>query len=109
MSGNKRKVVLVGTGMVGMSFAYAALNQNVCDELIMIDLNEKRAEGEAMDLNHGLAFSHSSMKIRCGGYGECADADIVVKTQLYFLQLCQRLCKAVLREFSLLRQIPLTL
>ena len=63
MSGNKRKVVLVGTGMVGMSFAYAALNQNVCDELIMIDLNEKRAEGEAMDLNHGLAFSHSSMKI----------------------------------------------
>ena len=78
MSGNKRKVVLVGTGMVGMSFAYAALNQNVCDELIMIDLNEKRAEGEAMDLNHGLAFSHSSMKIRCGGYGECADADIVV-------------------------------
>ena len=78
MSGNKRKVVLVRTGMVGMSFAYAALNQNVCDELIMIDLNEKRAEGEAMDLNHGLAFSHSSMKIRCGGYGECADADIVV-------------------------------
>ena len=78
MSGNKRKVVLVGTGMVGMSFAYAALNQNVCDELIMIDLNEKRAEGEPMDLNHGLAFSHSSMKIRCGGYGECADADIVV-------------------------------
>lgn len=78
MSGNKRKVVLVGTGMVGMSFAYAALNQNVCDELIMIDLNEKRAEGETMDLNHGLAFSHSSMKIRCGGYGECADADIVV-------------------------------
>ena len=69
---------IVGTGMVGMSFAYAALNQNVCDELIMIDLNEKRAEGEAMDLNHGLAFSHSSMKIRCGGYGECADADIVV-------------------------------
>lgn len=127
MSGNKRKVVLVGTGMVGMSFAYAALNQNVCDELIMIDLNEKRAEGEAMDLNHGLAFSHSSMKIRCGGYGECADADIVVicavqiksppkagfsfcrKTLLYFLQLCQRLCKAVLREFSLLRQTPLTL
>ena len=48
MSGNKRKVVLVGTGMVGMSFAYAALNQNVCDELIMIDLNEKRAEGETV-------------------------------------------------------------
>ncbi len=78
MADNKRKVVLVGTGMVGMSFAYAALNQNVCDELVLIDLNEKRANGEAMDLNHGLAFSNSSMKIYCGNYGDCSDADIVV-------------------------------
>lgn len=78
MSGNKKKVVLVGTGMVGMSFAYAALNQNVCDELVLIDLNEKRAEGEAMDLNHGLAFSPSSMKIFRGGYSDCSDADIVL-------------------------------
>lgn len=75
---SKRKVVLVGTGMVGMSFAYAALNQNVCDELVLIDLNELRAKGEAMDLNHGLAFSKSSMKIYSGGYSECGDADIVV-------------------------------
>ena len=75
---SKRKVVLVGTGMVGMSFAYAALNQNVCDELVLIDINELRAKGEAMDLNHGLAFSRSSMKIYSGGYGECGDADIVV-------------------------------
>ncbi len=78
MADNKRKVVLVGTGMVGMSFAYAALNQNVCDELVLIDLNEKRANGEAMDLNHGLAFSSSSMKIYCGNYSDCSDADIVV-------------------------------
>ena len=106
MSGNKRKVVLVGTGMVGMSFAYAALNQNVCDELIMIDLNETRAEGEAMDLNHGLAFSHSSVQIKSPPK---ADFSFCRKTQLYFLQSCQRLCKAVLREFSLLRQTPLTL
>lgn len=75
---SKRKVVLVGTGMVGMSFAYASLNQNVCDELVLIDLNELRAKGEAMDLNHGLAFSRSSMKIYSGGYSECGDADIVV-------------------------------
>ena len=53
----RRKIVLVGTGMVGMSFAFAALNQNVCDELTLIDIDRKRAEGEAMDLNHGLAFS----------------------------------------------------
>ncbi len=73
-----KKVVLVGTGMVGMSFAYAALNQNVCDELVLIDIDKLRATGEAMDLNHGLAFSHTSMKIYAGEYGDCKDADIVV-------------------------------
>ncbi len=78
MADNKKKVVLVGTGMVGMSFAYAALNQNLCDELVLIDVNEKKANGEAMDLNHGLAFSHSSMKIYRGGYSDCSDADVVV-------------------------------
>ena len=64
--------------MVGMSFAYAALNQSICDELILIDLNEVRARGEAMDLNHGLAFSNSSMQIKYGAYSDCGDADIVV-------------------------------
>lgn len=78
MANNNRKVVLVGTGMVGMSFAYAALNQSICDELVLIDLNEVRARGEAMDLNHGLAFSNSSMKIYFGSYFDCADADIVI-------------------------------
>lgn len=78
MADNKRKVVLVGTGMVGMSFAYAALNQNLCDELVLIDINEKRANGEAMDLNHGLAFSSSSMRIYNGKYSDCSDADIVI-------------------------------
>lgn len=75
---DKRKVVLVGTGMVGMSFAYAALNQNTCDELVLIDINKEKAEGEAMDLNHGLAFSRTSMNIYAGDYNDCKDADIVV-------------------------------
>lgn len=75
---DKRKVVLVGTGMVGMSYAYSLLNQNVCDELVLIDIDKKRAEGEAMDLNHGLAFSGSHMKIYAGEYRDCQDADIVV-------------------------------
>lgn len=78
MADNKKKIVLIGTGLVGMSFAYAALNRNLCDELVLIDINEKRANGEAMDLNHGLAFSNSSMKIYSGNYGDCADADIAV-------------------------------
>lgn len=77
MKTENRKVVLVGTGLVGMSYAYALLNQNVCDELVLIDIDKKRAEGEAMDLNHGLAFSGSNMKIYAGEYEDCAGADIV--------------------------------
>ncbi len=73
----KRKVVLVGTGMVGMSYAYCLLNQNVCEELVLIDIDRKRAEGEAMDLNHGLAFASSHMRIYAGEYRDCQDADIV--------------------------------
>ena len=69
---NKRKIVLVGTGMVGMSFAYSALNQAVCDELVLVDIDRHRAEGEAMDLNHGVAFAPSSMKIYAGDYSDCA-------------------------------------
>lgn len=75
---DNRKVVLVGTGMVGMSYAYAMLNQGACDELVLIDVNKQRAEGEAMDLNHGLAFAGASMKIYAGSYRDCTDADIVV-------------------------------
>ncbi len=78
MKFNNRKVVLIGTGMVGMSYAYSMLNQGVCDELVLIDVDKKRAEGEAMDLNHGLAFAGSNMKIYAGEYADCADADVVV-------------------------------
>lgn len=75
---DNRKVVLIGTGMVGMSYAYALLNQGVCDELVLIDIDRERAMGEAMDLNHGLAFASSNMNIYAGDYRDCANADIVV-------------------------------
>ena len=78
MKTDKRKIVIVGTGMVGMSYAYCLLNQSVCDELVLIDVDKKRAEGEAMDLNHGLAFAGSSMKIYAGDYESCQDADLVL-------------------------------
>ena len=73
-----RKVMLIGCGMVGMSYAYALLNQNIVDELVLVDVNKEKAEGEAMDLNHGLAFASSSMKIYAGDYKDAKDADIVV-------------------------------
>ncbi|MCD8018129.1 MAG: L-lactate dehydrogenase [Clostridiales bacterium] len=81
MKGNdRRKIVLVGTGMVGTSYAYALLNQNLCDELVLIDINQKKAEGEAMDLNHGVPFSGGNMEIYAGEYTDCHDADMVVLT-----------------------------
>ncbi|MBQ9899236.1 MAG: L-lactate dehydrogenase [Ruminococcus sp.] len=79
MNQDRRKVVLIGTGMVGMSFAYALVNQGgICNELVLIDVNKERANGEAMDLNHGLAFAKSNMKIYAGEYKDCKDADIIV-------------------------------
>lgn len=75
---DSKKIALVGTGMVGMSYAYAMLNQNVCDEMVLIDINKERTLGESMDLNHGLPFAPSTMKIYAGEYADCSDADIVV-------------------------------
>lgn len=75
---DKRKVMLIGCGMVGMSYAYALLNQNIVDELVLVDVNKEKAIGEAMDLNHGLAFASSSMKIYAGDYSDAKDADLIV-------------------------------
>lgn len=75
-----RKLVLVGTGMVGMSMAYALENQGGINELVLIDVLKDKATGEAMDLNHGLAYASSKMSIKSGEYDECKDADIVVIT-----------------------------
>ncbi len=75
----KNKVVLIGCGNVGMSYAYALLNQHTyVDELILIDIDNERIIGEAMDLNHCLAYSPSKVNIRVGDYNDCNDARIVV-------------------------------
>lgn len=76
----KRKVVLVGTGLVGMSMAYSFLSTGGIDELILIDVDQNKAEGEAMDLQHGLPYAHGKLTVRSGDYEECKDAGIVVVT-----------------------------
>lgn len=77
---DKRKIVLVGCGFVGMSMAYSFLNTGGIDELVLIDVNQEKAIGEAMDLQHGLPYARGKMNIRAGGYEECRDAAIVVIT-----------------------------
>ncbi|MDO9628560.1 MAG: L-lactate dehydrogenase [Acholeplasmataceae bacterium] len=74
------KVVIVGAGMVGMSYAYSLVNQGTVEEIVLIDIDKERALGEAMDLNHGLAFAPRKMSIKAGDYKDCKDAHIVVIT-----------------------------
>lgn len=76
----KRKVVLIGTGFVGMSMAYALLNQGGVNELVLIDVAKEKAVGEAMDLSDGVPCASARMVIRAGDYDECKDANIVVIT-----------------------------
>ena len=76
----KRKVVLVGTGFVGMSFAYSLFNQGGVNELVLIDVLKEKAQGEALDLAHGIAYAPSKIEVRYGEYDECKDANIVVIT-----------------------------
>ncbi|GAE25622.1 L-lactate dehydrogenase [Halalkalibacter wakoensis JCM 9140] len=80
MNGKVNRVVLIGTGAVGCSYAYSLINQGVTEELVLIDVNELRSEGEAMDLNHGLPFAPTAMKVWNGTYADCEQADLIVIT-----------------------------
>ena len=72
-------IVLIGCGNVGMAYSYALVNQRVfVDELVLIDINKDKCIGEAMDLNHCMAYSPSRIKITVGDYSNCRDAKIVV-------------------------------
>ncbi len=74
-----KKVTIIGTGMVGMSYAYALTIKGFVRELGLINRTPERAEGEAMDLCHCLPFVEP-MDIKAGGYEMCRDAQIVVIT-----------------------------
>jgi len=73
------KIMVVGTGNVGASIAYAIINQRTAvSELILVDIDTKDAEGEAMDLNDALAVTPSWLKIQAGKYRDAKDCDICV-------------------------------
>lgn len=76
----RSKVVIIGTGFVGMSYAYALVNQGTVEEIVIIDVDPLKAEGEAMDLNHGLAFAPRKMMIKSGTYEDMKNAGLVVIT-----------------------------
>jgi L-lactate dehydrogenase len=75
------KVMIVGTGNVGMSFGYALVHQRTSvNELILVDVNKEDAEGEAIDLRDTLAVAPAYLKIRSGEYSDASDCDIIVIT-----------------------------
>jgi len=71
------KVGLVGTGLVGSSFAYGLIIKGLASELVLVDAKREKAEGEMMDFNHGLSFT-TPMKISAGGYEDLAGSHVVV-------------------------------
>ena len=101
---SSRKVGIVGAGMVGASFAFALVQSGLASEIALLDSDHDRADGEAMDLNHGLSFA-PPVEIRSGGYEGLTGAAVVVltagshqrpgQTRLDLLDSNARLCTEV--------------
>lgn len=80
MNKTARKGVIVGAGFVGTGVAYSLLNQNILDEMVLIDINKDKADGEARDLFDGVTYTSGNCRVSSGDYSECRDADIVIIT-----------------------------
>ena len=74
---NIQKAAIIGCGFVGASSAFSLLQKGIFSELVLIDANKEKAEGEAMDISHGRPYAHP-MKIYAGDYDDVADAAIVI-------------------------------
>lgn len=71
------RVAVVGTGNVGTAFAYTLLLSGLASEIALIDANQAKAEGEAMDLNHAIPFTYPT-RIWAGDYSDCTGAIVTV-------------------------------
>jgi L-lactate dehydrogenase len=106
---NPRKVLIIGAGNVGSTFAYTLMQSGLAREIVLLDLDRERAEGEAMDLNHGLFFA-PPVDIRAGDYDDCADAALIVITagakqqpgesRLDLVQRNVAICKTIIAEIT---------
>lgn len=76
---NIQKCAIVGCGAVGATTAYTLLGSGLFNELVLIDINQKKAEGEAMDIGHGVPFIHP-VEIYAGTYEDISDAYLVIVT-----------------------------
>lgn len=76
---NGRKVAIIGAGYVGASIAYALTISNLAREIVLIDINMEKANGEAMDIQHGIPYMGTS-SVRAGDYSDCRNCDLIVIT-----------------------------
>lgn len=76
---NIRKAAMIGCGFVGSSAAFALMQSGIFSEMVMIDVDKARAEGEAMDISHGLPFARP-VKIYAGDYDDIVDANVIIIT-----------------------------
>lgn len=74
---NKRKCAVVGCGFVGAAIAYTYAESGLFSEMVLLDVNHKKAEGEALDISHGLPFL-APMNIYAGEYADLSDAALIV-------------------------------
>lgn len=108
----KTRIAVVGIGMVGSSFAYAAMIKGLAAELILIDVSEEREEGEVMDLAHGLIGTETG-DVRGGHLRDCGDVDIIVitagvaqkpgETRLDLIKKNTKIMKGIIKEMGKLR------
>jgi len=98
------KIVIVGAGSVGTTFAYSLLIRGLASQIAIIDVNRERAEGEVMDLNHGMPFAEP-VRIWAGDYSDCRDADIVVISVDKGQKIEQSRLELAQGNFELLKQI----
>lgn len=80
MSFINSKVAIVGCGNVGATTAYSLINQGLCEEIVLIDVNKEKAIAEALDMQHSMYFMNRNISIKAGEYSDCKDANIVIIT-----------------------------
>lgn len=101
----KKRVAIVGSGLVGATTAFSLETQGVCDEIMMIDINGERALGEMLDLKDAIEYLGRNVKLTTGTYADCTDMDIIVITagappkpgqsRLDTLEIGAKICKSI--------------
>ena len=86
---NIRKAAVVGCGFVGAATAFALMQSGLFSELVLIDSDKEKAEGEALDISHGMPFA-KPMDIYAGDYDDITDANLVIVMTSHFTKIVKR-------------------